>query len=146
MLPEGYQKRSFLRFDCAINVPTLVAEFDSIDSAVWENSYWGTVHCSVGMLLLRGGDRGDEFDFFSDHTADYKLKEMRVYADFVSKGNYMIAEDTCFDHYPAWPEYGPGPAKAVKEFVKENPHFAIDRKPEQHMISFAPMAFLRKVA
>lgn len=82
----------------------------------------------------------------SDHTADYKLKEMRAYSDFVSKGNYMIAEDTCFDYYPAWPEYGPGPAKAVESFVKENDKFLVDRKPEQHLISFAPMAFLRKVA
>ena len=80
----------------------------------------------------------------SDHTASYKLKEMRAYADFVTKGNFLIAEDTCFDYYPAWPEYGPGPAKAVEEFIKENKDFVIDRKPEHHLISFAPIAFLKK--
>jgi len=80
----------------------------------------------------------------SDHKADYKLKELNAYADFVTKGNYLIAEDTCFDYYPSWPEYGPGPAHAVQSFLKQNNGFELDRKPEHHLISFAPMAFLKK--
>ncbi|MBX2846957.1 MAG: cephalosporin hydroxylase family protein [Acidiferrobacterales bacterium] len=80
----------------------------------------------------------------SDHKADYKLKELNAYADFVTEENYLIAEDTCFDYYPAWPEYGPGPAHAVKEFLEKDDRFELDRKPEHHMITFAPMAFLKK--
>jgi len=82
----------------------------------------------------------------SDHTADYKLKELHAYSKFVTKGNYIIAEDSCFDYYPAWPEYGPGPAQAIKAFTKENRVFKIDRNPELHLISFAPMAFLKRVS
>ena len=80
----------------------------------------------------------------SDHKADYKLKELNAYAKFVSEGNYLIAEDTCFDYYPAWPEYGPGPAHAVKAFLQNDNQFELDRSPEHHMITFAPMAFLKK--
>jgi len=82
----------------------------------------------------------------SDHTADYKLKELHAYSGFVSKGNYIIAEDSCFDYYPAWPEYGPGPTAALKSFIQENRAFKIDRNPELHLITFAPMAFLKRVS
>ncbi len=81
----------------------------------------------------------------SDHKADYKLRELRAYSSFVTNGNYMIAEDSCFDYYPAWPEYGPGPAHAVRAFIEENQSFQVDRNPELHLISFAPMAFLKRV-
>lgn len=82
----------------------------------------------------------------SDHTADYKLKELESYSKFVSKGNYIIAEDSCFDYYPAWPEYGPGPTHAIQAFTKTHNNFKVDRKPELHMITFAPMAFLKRVS
>ena len=80
----------------------------------------------------------------SDHKADYKLREMMAYSQFVSNGNYLIAEDSCFDYYPAWPEFGPGPATAVRDFLKQSDAFEVDRFPEKHLITFAPMAFLKK--
>ena len=80
----------------------------------------------------------------ADHKAPYKLKEMEAYKDFVTPGSFMIAEDTCFDAYPAFPEYGPGPAQAVKSFMSKNNQFEIDRSWERHLISFAPGGFLRK--
>ncbi len=82
----------------------------------------------------------------SDHTAAYKLKELEAYSQFVTRGNYIVAEDSCFDHYPAWPEYGPGPAAAVEAFIGSNRNFKIDRFPELHMITFAPKAFLKRIA
>ncbi len=80
----------------------------------------------------------------SDHKANYKLKELNAYSEFVSPGNYMIAEDSAFDYYPAWPEYGPGPATAVRDFMQQNQQFKVDRQQEKHLITFAPMAFLQK--
>lgn len=70
MLPENYHKRSFLRFNCEIDLEKLLSEFNSISSSAWESTYWGSVHCSIGMLLLRGGNQGTEFDFFSDTVFD----------------------------------------------------------------------------
>jgi len=82
----------------------------------------------------------------ADHKADYKLKELDAYSKYVTKGNYIIAEDSCFDYYPAWPEHGPGPTQAIKKFMENNSDFKIDRNPEHHLITFAPMAFLKKVS
>lgn len=81
----------------------------------------------------------------SDHQAGYKLKELNCYSNFVSLGNYLIAEDTGFDYYPAWPEYGPGPMEAVEKFIKTNNRFTIDRSQEKHLITFSPKAFLKKI-
>lgn len=83
MLPKGYEKQSFLRFDCDIDVTTLVTEFESIDASIWESSYWGTVHCSIGMLLLRGGDRGDELDFFSEQVSDKAVLNQLPYMQYL---------------------------------------------------------------
>jgi cephalosporin hydroxylase len=80
----------------------------------------------------------------SDHKAGHKMSELALYAKYVTRGSYLIAEDTCFDYYPAWPEFGPGPATAVHEFMQHNVNFEVDRQLEYHMITFAPMAFLRK--
>jgi cephalosporin hydroxylase len=80
----------------------------------------------------------------SDHKAPYKHEEMRLYAKFVTPGSYMIAEDTCFDAYPAFPEYGPGPAAAVQKFMAGNADFEVDRSLERHMITFVPGGFLRR--
>lgn len=80
----------------------------------------------------------------SDHRSDYKLKEMHAYAEFVTPGSYMIAEDTCFDAYPAFPEHGPGPAAAVRQFLAQNPDFEADRSLERHLITFVPGGFLRR--
>ena len=82
----------------------------------------------------------------SDHTADYKLKELNAYSQFVTRGNYIVAEDSCFDYYPAWPEYGPGPTAAIKPFIAENKQFKVDRFPELHLITFSPMAFLKRLS
>ena len=80
----------------------------------------------------------------ADHSADYKLKELKAYAKFVKPGGYIIAEDSTFDYFPSWPEFGPGPATAVREFLQENDEFEADRSQERHLLTFAPMAFLRR--
>lgn len=80
----------------------------------------------------------------SDHKAGHKLKELEQYSRFVTQHNYIVAEDSCFDYYPAWPEFGPGPATAVRDFMRSNNNFEVDRSQELHLFTFAPMAFLRK--
>lgn len=81
----------------------------------------------------------------ADHKAAYKLQELKVYEEFVTTGNYLIAEDSTFDYFPAWPEFGPGPAQAVKDFMQDNPRFTVDRAQERHMLTFCPAGFLRKL-
>lgn len=73
MLPAGYRKRSFLRFKAPIDQSRLLADHDSIAEDAWLASYWGNVHCSVGMLLLRGGGSGTPEDFYSEEVHDQPL-------------------------------------------------------------------------
>lgn len=80
----------------------------------------------------------------SDHKADHKLKELNAYAPFVTPESYLVAEDSCFDFFPAWPEFGPGPAHAVREFLRTDARFEVDRRQERHMITFSPAAFLKR--
>jgi cephalosporin hydroxylase len=81
----------------------------------------------------------------SAHESEFKLKELRLYSALVTEGSFIIAEDTCFDGYPAWPEFGPGPAAAVARFLEGNPDFEAVRECEKHMITFSPGAFLRRI-
>jgi cephalosporin hydroxylase len=82
----------------------------------------------------------------SDHKKDHKLAELKRYAPLVTPGSYLIAEDSCFDYFPAWPEFGAGPASAVREFMRDNNEFEIDRQQERHLLTFAPIGFLRRKA
>gem|GEM_PF-5147062 len=79
MIPEPYQKKSFRRFSAAIDIDQLRAEYQSIDEDEWYASYWGDIHCSVGMLLLRGGNTGAQEDFYCDDVHDHPLLERLDY-------------------------------------------------------------------
>jgi cephalosporin hydroxylase len=69
----------------------------------------------------------------SFHTHDHVLKELRSYAPFVGKGFYMICGDTIVETIPRQIHrprpWGPGnnPATALKEFLKTNKRFSVDR-------------------
>jgi len=81
----------------------------------------------------------------SDHRRDHVLKELRMYAGYVSVGSYIIVEDSCFDGFPAWPEYGPGATAAIDAFLAEDDHFEVDYSMEKHMLTFSPKGFLKKI-
>lgn len=79
MLPATYKKRSFLKFSATIDIGKLLEEFNSIPGPEWASSYWGNVHCSVGSLLLRGGNTGTEEDYAAKETHDHALLEHLPY-------------------------------------------------------------------
>jgi cephalosporin hydroxylase len=81
----------------------------------------------------------------SDHTKDHVLNELRLYNGFVTKGSYLIVEDTNINGYPVLPDWGPGPMEALHEFLKENNDFIIDITKHKFFVTFHPDGFLRKV-
>ena len=73
----------------------------------------------------------------SDHSKDHVLKELRLYSQLVTVGNYLVVEDTQF---PA-----PGPREAVEEFMKETSDFVRDESREKFLLTMNPGGFLKKV-
>ena len=78
----------------------------------------------------------------SDHSKAHVLKELEMYNKFVSKGSYLIVEDTNITGYPLRGMFGEGPLEAVMEFLKENEDFKIDRNCELYYSTFNRCGFL----
>ena len=72
----------------------------------------------------------------SDHTKDHVLREMVLYSEFVSPGNYLVVEDTGLR--------GPGPGKAVKEFLRQRKDFIQDRSREKFLLTNSRGGYLKK--
>lgn len=83
------------------------------------------------------------------HTQEHVLKEMDLYSRFVSKGCYMIVEDTNVHGYSYATghelEKVGGPAEAVKAWQPSNKGFAVDRRPERLGMSQNPSGYLLRV-
>jgi cephalosporin hydroxylase len=80
----------------------------------------------------------------SDHSKHHVLNEMRIYGEFVTKGNYLIVEDTNINH-PIPSKLELGPMEAVEEFLRENDCFVVDRTKEKFFMTFNPNGYLKKV-
>lgn len=82
----------------------------------------------------------------SNHTMQHVLQELRMYAPMVSRGSYLIVEDTHLDGVPTHPEQGPGPMAAVQRFLKEggSKDFEQDFSREAFLMTFQPGGWLRR--
>jgi cephalosporin hydroxylase len=80
----------------------------------------------------------------SDHSRDHVLNELRLYAPLVSAGSYLIVEDSNINGHPVVPDFGPGPAEAVTQFLSETDEFEVDRSREKFFLTFNPSGYLRK--
>lgn len=81
----------------------------------------------------------------SDHRKQHVLNELRIYSKLVTKGSYLIVEDTNINGHPVSPDFGPGPMEAVDEFLKENKDFIADRTREKLYLTFNPSGYLKKI-
>lgn len=85
----------------------------------------------------------------SNHSHKHVLEEMIVYSKLVKKGSYMIVFDTMIEDMPKdffdrpW-NVGNNPKTAVKEFLKINQRFKIEKKIENKLlITACPDGFLK---
>ena len=81
----------------------------------------------------------------SDHRKEHVLSELRIYGELVSKGSYIIVEDTNINGHPVNDDFGPGPMEAVEEFLLENKNFVVDTSKEKFYVTFNPKGYLRKI-
>ena len=88
----------------------------------------------------------------SNHTHDHVLDELKAYASLTSVGSYCVVFDTnvedmskeMFEERP----WGPGnnPKTAVREFLKTNHKFEIDKNIEDKLlITVAPDGYLKRI-
>jgi len=80
------------------------------------------------------------------HSTNHVLQELEIYSKYVTKGSYLIVEDTNLAGNPVFAghTYG-GPMLAVKKFLKNNKDFIPDKDRERFRMTFAPNGFLRRV-
>lgn len=81
----------------------------------------------------------------SDHSKGYVLKELDVYAQMVSVGQYLIVEEGNINGHPVLPGWGPGPWEALAEWTPQHPEFECDKTRERFGVSWNPNGFLRRV-
>ena len=83
----------------------------------------------------------------SDHSKDHVLKELELYHGFVTKGCYLVVEDSNINGHPVYSGFGqgPGPMEAIDEFLPKHPEFEIDKSKEKFMMSFNPNGYLKRI-
>lgn len=83
------------------------------------------------------------------HSRDHVLAELNAYAPLVTRGCYLIVEDTNINGHPVTtdfqPDQGPGPAEAVGAFLSGTDRFETDRSREKFLLTFNPGGYLRCV-
>jgi cephalosporin hydroxylase len=84
--------------------------------------------------------------FDSNHSKDHVLSELRAYAPLITKGSYMIVEDSDNNGHPVVPEHGPGPMEAIEEFLANRSDFVPDRAREKFYLTFNPKGYLKRIA
>lgn len=89
----------------------------------------------------------------SNHTEEHVLRELQLYAPFVTPGSYIVVFDTIVEDLPEgyfkeqrpW-GIGNNPKTAVWEFLKTNDQFVIDTAIDNKLlISVAPNGYLKRI-
>ncbi len=94
--------------------------------------------------LIRTDDEVVMVILDSDHHKEHVLAELRFYGKLVTKGSYLIVEDTHINGHPVYPNFGPGPWEAVEEFLNNGTDFARDRAKEKFLLTFNPNGYLKR--
>lgn len=82
----------------------------------------------------------------SDHHGEHVREELKIYSEFVTKGQYLIVEDTNLTGHPIGKAgIERGPYEAVEEFLKKDKRFAVDRSREKFGLTFNPQGYLRRI-
>ncbi len=86
----------------------------------------------------------------SNHTHDHVRQELMLYSPLVTNGSYVIVFDTVVDEMPegSFPDrpwgVGNNPKTAVREFLRQNDRFEIDKSiADKLLITVAPDGYLK---
>jgi len=62
----------------------------------------------------------------SDHHYPHVLKELQLWAPKVTRGQYLVVEDTNLNGHPVQPGWGKGPGEAAQDFFNTSKDFKKD--------------------
>jgi len=79
------------------------------------------------------------------HHKDHVLREMELYAEFVTPGSFLIVEDTDLNGHPIGEPGHPGPKEAIDEFMlRKNCRFDVDATRHKFFMTQNQGGFLRR--
>jgi cephalosporin hydroxylase len=84
----------------------------------------------------------------SDHTKQHVLDEMNIYSNFVTRGQYLIVEDSNIHGNPVRDDLPEGPFESIQEFFENEENgrnFIIDKICEKFLFTFNPSGYLRRI-
>ena len=82
----------------------------------------------------------------SSHIKGHVYNELQFYWPLVTKGSYIVVEDTNVNGHPVYPEHGAGPYEAVELWLRGRDEFVIDEEREKRfMYTHNPRGWLRRV-
>lgn len=81
----------------------------------------------------------------SNHRKEHVTKELDIYSKLVTKGSYLIVEDTCLNGHPVYSSFGPGPMEAVRDFLKAHKEFVVDKNKEKFYLTWNPEGYMKKI-
>lgn len=82
----------------------------------------------------------------AEHTREHVQRELAIYPQMVTKGSYLIVEDTNLNGRPVAAHYGEGPAEAIAAWLPEHPEFVPDPECERYYLTFNPGGYLCRVS
>jgi cephalosporin hydroxylase len=81
----------------------------------------------------------------SDHSYEHVADELRAYCELVTRGSYLIVEDTNIAGHPVLRGIPRGPYEAVADFLRTDRRFQLDSACEKFLMTFNPGGYLRRV-
>jgi len=108
----------------------------------------------IAQLAARAKDKRVLVALDSCHAVEHVARELELYSPLVSKGSYLVVNDTRHDDDPKWLkkwagcsgyERAGGPGLAVDEFLQSHSDFQADRDRERFLLTWYPRGYLRRV-
>jgi cephalosporin hydroxylase len=98
------------------------------------------------VAQMRRAARGQRVMVFldSNHRSEHVERELDAYGPLVSKGCYLVVEDTSVNGHPLLPDFGPGPMEALRRWLRRNPDFEVDRTREKFLATLNPGGYVRR--
>ena len=82
----------------------------------------------------------------SDHSKFHVARELEIYSEIVTPGQYLVVEDSNVNGHPVTRSFGPGPMEAVLEFLLRRKDFQVDVAfAERLKMTFNPNGWLCKL-